>query len=116
VPAPPPTRDAQGNLVVTVSPGAMTPIQVQSAASAAASLAALTPIVLVAPSGGGVITVASDTPLVVPGNTLSPQNLGQPVPSIALGPALIPGAAKLTISWQDPSGTAQTSTMSISAT
>ncbi len=105
-----------GNLVVTVSPGAMSPIQVQSAASAAAMLAPLTPIVLVAPPGGGVITAISDTPLVVPGNALDPANLGQPVPSIALGPALIMGAAKLIITWQDASGTRQTSTMSISAT
>jgi hypothetical protein len=117
----PTTTDSMGNTVVTVAPGNLGTLSMQSAATAAAASAAsgtaLTPsgLVVAAPSGGGITTVGSTNMAVLAGNLLDPANLGQPVPSVTLGPPLVPGTATVNVSWNDATG-AQSSSFSLTAT
>jgi hypothetical protein len=65
-----------------------------------------------APQGGQIISVVSDTPVVVAGplQTLSPWT------GTIIGPPLMAGTATMTITWQDATGAQQTTTLPITAT
>lgn len=118
-----PSSDGMGNSVVTVAPGDMGTLSMLSAASAATeSLTSGSPVTppslaVSAPSGaGGVTSVSSSNLAVLAGSSLSPANLGQPLPGIMLGPPLTPGQTVLSVSWNDASGNAQASTIHLTAT
>lgn len=109
----PTSTDAQGNLVVTLSPGNMGALSMRSLVSAAAGLFSAAPLVVAAPAGGAVLAVTSDNPLVMPP---SPASLGQPIPSMQFSAPLTPGTANMTVNWQDSTGAKQVSTFVLTAT
>lgn len=114
----PTTSDGLGGTIVTVAPGDMGTLSMQSAVTSAAALGATgapSALAVQAPNGGGITNVMSSNVAVIPGNMLSPSNLGQPVPSVVLGPPLTPGKTDLSVSWNDSSGNPIATTIHLTA-
>ena len=102
------TVDPSGFAVVQLTPGNMGTLTTQSLVSAA-DLNSL-PAVNIQAIGGAILNVTSTNSDVMPGMAGSSTTGG-----LALGSALSPGTAVLTVSWVDRSRTPQTSTFTVVA-
>ncbi len=108
----PTSIDSAGATLVVLQPGNMGTLKLVSMSSTA--IGVRTPALdIQTPSGGTLVDITSSNAQVMSG--AFPGMIGAGTAGVALGSANLPGTTKLTVTWRDSAGSAQTTTFTVVA-